>query len=101
MAAIISWQFMGWPASLNTCAAASRALSLLGGSGSFAAARFFGLARAPAFVCTSAVACTSAAAPVAAVLLSGLAERAFFGEAAFVFFLLAMMHLLREWVANR
>src|SRR6202035_1946088 len=108
MAAIISWQFMGWPASLNTCAAASRALNLLGCAGLSAAVRFLGLACAPAFVCTSTFVCgstlawASASAPVGAVLLSGLVERALFWEAALVvFFLLAMMHLLREWVTNR
>src|ERR1700690_1786728 len=35
MAAIISWQFMGWPASWSTLAAASRALSLLSWNAAF------------------------------------------------------------------
>ena len=44
MAAIISWQFRGWPASLNTCAAAtSRALNRLGCAGLLFPAVRFGL----------------------------------------------------------
>src|SRR6267378_260903 len=91
MAAIISWQFMGWPASLKTCAAASRALRFLGCAVLSAAVRFLGLA------------CPSASGLAGVGLWSGLAERAAFLGAGLVmvFFLVAMMHLLRKGVTNR
>src|SRR3989442_8138856 len=100
MAPIISWQFMGWLVSRKTCAAASRALSRLGVAALSAAAdavevwaaaaRFFALAS------------VFAAGAAGAVDLSSVAERLPFWGSALVtfFFLVAMMHLLREWVKN-
>src|SRR5438874_9823879 len=99
MALIISWQFMGWPVSLRICAAASRALRFLGLAALLAAAGPSLVWAAAARVGFLALASAFAAGVAGAMLLSSLAERLpFWGMVLVAFFLVAMMHLLREWV---
>src|SRR6202035_165077 len=99
-----SWQFIGWLASLKTCAAASRALSFLLVVVLSAAAGAAAVCAAASWVRFLGLACVAGAGLAAAVLLSGLGELTPLRGVVLVawfFFLVAIMHLLRERDRNR